>query len=137
VVATWLVAFAMEAGVTVESQPRAAIERRLASGGGITLWWVDSTPVAMAGRGPAVGGVPRIGPVWTAPQHRRRGYAAAVTAVVCNEAFDLGASACTLYADAANPTSNSVYRRLGFHEIGLVIDAKLTAPPVEREATRG
>lgn len=62
--------------------------------------------------------------MWTPPEHRCNGYAAAVTAHVCAEAFAAGASACTLFTDAANATSNGVYTRLGFELVGEIIDAR-------------
>jgi predicted GNAT family acetyltransferase len=86
---------------------------------------VGDEPVALASRTPVLHGVVRIGPVWTHPGHRGRGYAAAVTAHVCAEAFGAGAKACTLYADADNPTSNGVYLRLGFEPVGSVVEAVL------------
>ena len=114
--------FLAETGVT-RADPVRSLRTRLAAGGAFSLWWVGGEPVAMAGRSPAVAGVPRIGPVWTPPEHRGRGYAAAVTDHVCRESFAAGARACTLFADAANPTSNGVYVRLGFEPVGTVVEA--------------
>ncbi|MFD5727696.1 GNAT family N-acetyltransferase [Streptomyces sp. NPDC058368] len=47
-------------------------------------------------------------------RHQGRGYAAAVTAQVARTALDGGAEHVLLFADPANPTSNGVYRRIGF-----------------------
>ena len=77
----------------------------------------------MCGRTPTVCGVPRIGPVWTPPDHRRHGYAAAVTGYVCEHALRAGATACTLFADATNPTSNGVYERIGFRPVAETVEA--------------
>jgi predicted GNAT family acetyltransferase len=127
-VARWLADFAEEAG-TVTDDPEKAIERRLRSGGDLLLWQVDDEPVSMCGRSPFVNGVPRIGPVWTPPEQRRRGYAAAVTTAMCRSAFDAGAKACTLFADAANSTSNGVYLRLGFRRVGEIVEARFDDTP--------
>ena len=59
-------------------------------------------------------GMSRIGPVYTPPEHRRRGYAAAVTAAAARWAQDRGARHVLLYTDLANPTTNRLYPRLGF-----------------------
>jgi GNAT superfamily N-acetyltransferase len=118
----WMDGFVAETGV-VRGDPVRSLRTRLAAGGALALWCVDGEPVAMASRSPAVAGVPRIGPVWTQPEHRGRGYGAAVTAHVCREALAAGATACTLFADAANPTSNGVYRRLGFDPVGTIVEA--------------
>ena len=120
----WDVAFAAEAGVMRSADPVAALETRMRAGGGLWLWEVDGTPVAMCGRTPSVAGVPRIGPVWTPPEHRRHGYAAAITAHVCQLAFADGARACTLFADAANPTSNGIYERIGFRPVAETVEAE-------------
>ena len=57
--------------------------------------------------------VARVGPVYTPPEHRRHGFGGAVTGALSQLLLDRGARVM-LYADAANPTSNSVYRALGY-----------------------
>lgn len=78
------------------------------------LWvWDDGGPVHVsASRGPNLG-VARIGPVYTPPELRGRGYAAATVAEISRRLLDGGARVC-LYTDLANPTSNALYERLGF-----------------------
>lgn len=56
--------------------------------------------------------------VYTPPQHRGHGYASALVAEVTQFAMDGGKSYCTLFTDRANPTSNKIYRALGYHPIG-------------------
>jgi predicted GNAT family acetyltransferase len=96
---------------------------RIRAGGGLWIWDVDGEPVSMCGRTAPVCGVPRIGPVWTPREHRRRGFAAAISAFVCAEALSGGARACTLFADAANATSNGVYERIGFRRVAESVEA--------------
>jgi RimJ/RimL family protein N-acetyltransferase len=79
---------------------------------GTFLLWEDGEPVSLAGFRTAAG-VGRVGPVWTPPERRRRGYAAAVTTAATRAILDAGATA-VLYTDLANPTSNGVYARLGY-----------------------
>jgi predicted GNAT family acetyltransferase len=55
--------------------------------------------------------------VYTPSEHRRRGYGAAVTAAATRDAQDAGASEVVLFTDLANPTSNGVYLRLGYHPV--------------------
>ncbi|CAN5865122.1 GNAT family N-acetyltransferase [soil metagenome] len=81
------------------------------------LWRVDDTPVSMAGPSLPTAGVVRIALVYTPPKHRRLGYAAACVATVSQQALDHGAAACSLITDLANPTSNSVYRRIGYYPV--------------------
>ncbi|MFJ9717763.1 GNAT family N-acetyltransferase [Streptomyces sp. NPDC101213] len=80
-----------------------------------TFWETpDGTPVSMAGANPMVGGQVRVDPVHTPAHLRGRGYAGAVTAEVSRAALAAGAEEVVLYTNAANPTSNALYRRLGY-----------------------
>ncbi|MEV3913437.1 GNAT family N-acetyltransferase [Streptomyces canus] len=80
-----------------------------------TLWEApDGTPVSMAGANPMVAGVVQVDPVYTPAALRGRGYAGAVTAEVSRAALAACAEDVVLFTDAANPTSNALYRRLGY-----------------------
>jgi predicted GNAT family acetyltransferase len=111
----WHREFVAEAGLPAAPE-RAALLARIADGA--AWWWVhDGQRVSLAGHAPVVPAgrsvVGRIGPVYTPVPFRRRGFGAAVTAHVAT----LLQQRCTdvvLFADDANPTSNGVYRRLGF-----------------------
>jgi predicted GNAT family acetyltransferase len=85
------------------------------------LWlWEDAagTAVSLAGRTAAVAGVARIAPVYTPPEHRRHGYATAVTAACAADALARDAERVVLYTDLADPSANAMYRRIGFRPIG-------------------
>lgn len=84
----------------------------------MALWQVDDEVVSMAGPSLPTAGVVRIALVYTPPRHRRHGYAAACVAAVSQRALDAGAVACSLTTDLANPTSNGVYRRIGYYPVG-------------------
>jgi predicted GNAT family acetyltransferase len=71
----------------------------------------------MAGAQRPAAGVVRVGPVYTPPEHRGRGYGAAVTAAVSQAALDAGAAGVVLFTDLANPTSNALYERLGYRPV--------------------
>ncbi|MBW4077045.1 MAG: GNAT family N-acetyltransferase [Acidobacteria bacterium] len=107
----------------VDKRDRDALRSRITSGG-LWFWCVDDVPVAMAGYASPVkfpsGTVTRIGPVYTPEEHRGNGYAAAITSVLTATLVGRG-SRVMLYADAANPTSNGVYRRIGYHAIDEVV----------------
>ncbi|HJQ43609.1 MAG TPA: GNAT family N-acetyltransferase [Jatrophihabitantaceae bacterium] len=77
------------------------------------FWEIDGTVVSFAnGRVPAFG-VARVGPVFTPPDLRGRGYASAVTAAASRDILEHDAVA-VLYTDLANPTSNRIYQALGY-----------------------
>ncbi|MFH8239789.1 GNAT family N-acetyltransferase [Streptomyces sp. NPDC018321] len=77
----------------------------------------DGTPVSMAGVNPMVAGVAQVDPVYTPARLRGHGYAGAVTAEVSRAARAAGAREVVLYTNAANPTSNALYQRLGYRPV--------------------
>lgn len=122
--AEWLDAFAAEA-LPADAPGRAShalVDARPEdSSAGFTLW-EDREPVSLAGWGnPTPNGV-RIGPVYTPPEHRRRGYGSAVTAAVSAEHLASGRRFCFLYTDLANPTSNRIYTDIGYEPVCDSID---------------
>jgi hypothetical protein len=80
--------------------------------------WCDAAgqPVSFAVAHPPVGGVARIGPVYTPPALRGHGFASSVTAAASRDILDAGDIAC-LYTDLANPTSNRIYQALGYRRV--------------------
>jgi RimJ/RimL family protein N-acetyltransferase len=112
----WNTDFAAEATPGAPGRADGLVSDRL-SHGGQTLWEVDGRPVSMAGLTRMVAGVTRVTGVYTPPEHRRRGYGGAATAAVSQQALDAGAAAVVLYTDLANPTSNALYRRLGYRPV--------------------
>jgi GNAT superfamily N-acetyltransferase len=108
----WFTAFKDEAGGAGRVD-EAAIDDRIGYGG-VLLWEVGGEAVALAGRTRVAADMVRIGPVYTPPAHRRRGYGAAVTATLSRDA---GAEHVVLFTDLANPTSNGLYRRLGYEAV--------------------
>jgi predicted GNAT family acetyltransferase len=71
-----------------------------------------------------VGGVARLGFVLTPRAHRRRGYASFATAHVAQLLLN-EAKRVTLLADIANPTSNSIYQKIGFQPTNQMIYYKI------------
>jgi GNAT superfamily N-acetyltransferase len=116
VLAAWREAFGVEmghGGAFAEQRPHALVRAQAATAGEL-LWEVDGAPVAQAAARAVTAGMSRIGPVYTPPEHRGHGYAAAVTAAAARWALDHGARHVLLYTDLANPTTNRLYPRLGF-----------------------
>jgi RimJ/RimL family protein N-acetyltransferase len=112
----WIDEFSRDAPGT-RLDPRDIVAERLRHGG-LTLWQDEQgTPVSLAGRTRAAAGVVRIGPVYTPPEQRRRGWAGAVTAAVSQAALDDRAREVVLFTDLANPTSNALYQRLGYRPV--------------------
>jgi predicted GNAT family acetyltransferase len=78
---------------------------------------VDGVPVSMAGLGREMENVVGVGPVFTPPYYRGKGYASSAVAQVSQIALDKGFTKCVLYTDLTNPTSNSIYQKIGYEAI--------------------
>jgi uncharacterized protein len=117
VVLDWLRAFEAEAlhGDAARPEHERWFDRRLSSTtAGLTMWEDGADVVSMCGFGGLTPRGIRIGPVYTPPELRRRGYASALTAHVTQQQLDGGRDYCFLYTDLANPTSNRIYVNLGY-----------------------
>jgi predicted GNAT family acetyltransferase len=115
----WMIAFGDE--VLEEDDPgrveaRRGVQHRLAGGdqGGFRLWEDEGEIVSISGWGaPTPNGI-RIGPVYTPPALRGRGYATALVAELSQTLLDGGRRFCFLFTDLTNPTSNAIYERIGY-----------------------
>ncbi len=118
VLVAWSNAFEVEAeGMPASDEERLARTLDAVRDRRSSLWRIAGEPVSMAGHAIAVdtpsGTVTRVGPVYTPPALRRRGYAGAVTGALTADILATGSRAI-LYTDARNPTSNHVYQDLGY-----------------------
>jgi GNAT superfamily N-acetyltransferase len=90
-------------------------------------WDVDGAIVAIAGHAPVVTTgsivIGRVGPVYTPPQYRRRGFGSAVTSHVTRTLIAKGARVM-LFTDAANPTSNSIYQAIGYRLVDELVEMR-------------
>ncbi len=112
----WMREFVEEARLIGAAQAEAMVDARLRQRG--LLLWDDGQPVSLVGVNPAVAGVVRLGPVYTPPAFRRRGYAGSAVAAASRRALDDGATRCMLFTDLANPTSNKIYAEVGYRRCG-------------------
>lgn len=118
----WVTAFLEEADPL---SPRSKLDRTVKNRlgidpelGGAWLWEMDGEPVALSFYGrPTPNGI-GIGPVYTPPQARRRGYATALVARQSAWLLEQGREFCFLFTDMSNPTSNSIYRKIGYEKVG-------------------
>jgi predicted GNAT family acetyltransferase len=116
----WIDAFFVEAfGQQSNRDVSRGVLRSIGEAGGrVVLWTRGGAPLAMARVHGCLLGMSRIGPVYTPPENRGHGYGAAVTAAAVRDAWRDHARDVVLFADVANPTSNGIYRRLGFVPVG-------------------
>jgi len=119
----WMEAFNAEA-LPHEPEDRARLERgvgRMLDPGlpaaGFWLWEDGGEAVGLCGYGGPFPGGARVGPVYTPPARRGRGYATGLVAAVSAWLLGHGRRRCFLYTDLANPASNAVYRRIGYEQV--------------------
>jgi GNAT superfamily N-acetyltransferase len=110
----WLDAFHLEINDAPVGNARTIVERRVAAE--TFHVWDDGGAVSFAGTTPPALGVVRIGPVYTPPACRGRGYASALVADLSQRVLDRG-ERCVLYTDLDNPTSNAIYQRIGYRAV--------------------
>ncbi|MFC4009228.1 GNAT family N-acetyltransferase [Nonomuraea purpurea] len=113
---SWWHAFDAETGGGT-GDPADRVARRLAARELFVWESPEGVPVSLAALSPSCGGVCRIGPVYTPPSCRRRGYGAAVTAFASQSGLAERCEQVVLFADLSNPTSNAVYRSIGYEPV--------------------
>jgi len=118
--AAWLLAFEIEAHTAPPGPTdHDAVADRWIRGIGRTAWlWVDAgRPVSLTGVGGLTPNGIRVGPVYTPPEARGRGYASNLVAEASQLQLDGGRSFVFLFTDLANPTSNKIYQEIGYEPV--------------------
>lgn len=118
----WMIDFSEEAVHEIVSREDAErmVHNRLTSDPKVRafrMWWDEDKPVAFAGYGGLTPHGIRIGPVYTPPEARQRGYASALTAQMSQQLLDMGRTFCFLFTDISNPTSNHIYQTIGYEAV--------------------
>ncbi|MFC6704918.1 GNAT family N-acetyltransferase [Flexivirga alba] len=123
-VSSWVKAFMYEIGnPTIDAE---ATARRQITAGNVSLWVVDGRPVAMCWASAPFGGVVRVSGVFTPRAERGQGYASAIVAAASQRQQAQG-NVCMLYTELVNPTSNKIYRALGYRHLGNDLRLKFSA----------
>jgi GNAT superfamily N-acetyltransferase len=104
---------------------RELIARRIDQG---EMWiWEDrGVAVSVARLSAPAAQTVRVGFVYTPPEQRRNGYAGASVAAISAHALNAGASHCVLYTQLDNPTSNGIYRHLGYEAVAEILSYRLS-----------
>jgi predicted GNAT family acetyltransferase len=111
----WNIAFVKDVKQPLTGNERVMVERAVAE---TRLFiWKDPGPVSMAAwAGPTPSGV-RINMVYTPPEFRGRGYASNAVATLTRDLLNSGRKFVFLYTDLDNPTSNKIYRQMGYEPV--------------------
>jgi len=111
----WAHAFHVDIGGQARNEPEADIIPALKLRR--VFLWVDGKPVSMALKTRATDNGMSVGGVYTPPELRGKGYATSCVAELSRNILQSGKKFCTLYTDLANPTSNSIYKKIGYNEV--------------------
>jgi uncharacterized protein len=110
----WTRAFQHEIGES-GNDTELRVDRGLAAGQ-LWLWDRRKETVSMAVSREPICGVVRLSGVYTPPEKRKHGFAAVCVGALSKQLRDAGYR-CILYTDLGNPTSNSIYRRIGYRAV--------------------
>ncbi len=114
----WAVAFNQEAlhksdSLDTRQEAESRVRRRM-----MYVWELsDGQIMAMAGKTRPTSQVISISLVYTPPAYRGRGYASNCVAALSQHLLDEGWKKCSLVTDLANPTSNSIYQKVGYRPV--------------------
>jgi uncharacterized protein len=117
--AAWARAFHEEAQLGGPRQDWDATAERWIKGIGRTayLWIDDERAVSLTGVGGLTPHGIRVGPVYTPPADRGRGYASNLVAEASQLQLDSGREFVFLFTDLANPTANKIYQDIGYEPV--------------------
>ncbi len=115
--ARWTQEFSAEVGEIATAEQDLTAAERVITSGQLLLWEHQGQPVSMAAAyRPTRNGI-AIGRVYTPPEFRGNGFASACVAQLSQRQLDAGRQFCCLYTDLANPTSNSIYQKIGYKPV--------------------
>ena len=123
----WERAFAEDCRVDVLDIPEYVERIRTRLGKDLHYIWEDEFPVSQAVFGRSTKSNAVISCVYTPPQYRGKGYASSVVADLSQSLLDRGHKFCCLFADAQNPVSCGIYRKIGYQDLFIFEDLKFEA----------
>lgn len=101
----------------IQERARVGDAQRLIDAGRLYVWEAGGQPVSMAA---SARKTPRgivVNLVYTPDELRGRGYATACVAALSRKLLRDGNEFCCLFTDLANPTSNAIYKKIGYELI--------------------
>lgn len=110
----WIGEYVRDTGVDDSADD---VAERTIGRGSVYLWVDGYTPRAMVAYGRVTTTGCAIYGVYTPPDCRHRGYATAAVAALSQRLLEGGRKFCSLYTDLANPTSNSIYAKIGYEPV--------------------
>jgi predicted GNAT family acetyltransferase len=110
----WALAFAEAIDEPLSPADASQTVARMLPNDDLVVWERDGEVVSMAAVVRRTPWSSSVAYVYTPPPLRGRGFASAVVAELSQRELDAGQSWCSLFTDAANPTSNHIYTEIGY-----------------------
>jgi len=121
----WAQSFVEDTGIPAHDVH--GLSDRLVAERSMMLWEDEGEPCCMAAvNGPTPNGI-RVSYVYTPPAKRGHGYASALVAHLSQAQLEAGKLLCFLYTDMANPTSNRIYKKLGYRQVAESVEVVIEA----------
>ena len=111
----WSEAFGMEASGSADRFNEHFVDNYLQQNN--FYIWQNQVPVSMACAKDSTPNGALIGPVYTPPEYRQKGYASSCVATLSQTLLDQRHKYCFLFTNLANPTSNHIYREIGYQPV--------------------
>ncbi len=113
----WIHKFRIEAMGKNDFSPCERMAYQMIKNGTIYLWLINDKPVSMVAKvRPTNNGI-TIAYVYTPKDKRGKGYASSVVYSLSQKLLNEGYKFCTLFTDRSNPTSNKIYKNMGYKEV--------------------
>jgi uncharacterized protein len=114
----WLYQFGEQANVAITKPQADSMARTYIQNQSLYLWSVNDEIVSMANNSRRTKNGATVNAVYTPDEHKRKGHATNAVAALSQKLLNDGFQFCSLYTDATNPTSNSIYRKIGYYDVG-------------------
>ncbi|MBZ9623802.1 GNAT family N-acetyltransferase [Clostridium sp. FP2] len=116
IVSTWIYSIEKDEGSDITYEKAYDMAKNKINDGQLYLW-EDKVAVSMACISrPTINGIV-VNMVYTPPELRGRGYASSCVASLSQYLLNIGYKFCSLFTDLSNPTSNSIYIKIGYKPI--------------------
>ncbi|WP_407269188.1 GNAT family N-acetyltransferase [Radiobacillus sp. PE A8.2] len=116
-IAKWLIAFGEEAHVPTTTEQAEQMAARFIEVQSVYLWKVNGTYVSMVNQSRKSKHGASINAVYTPNEYKGNGYATASVAELSKRLLQQGNQFCSLFADADNPISNHIYKKMGYRVV--------------------
>ena len=110
----WVIAFGEDIAERQSPAIAASTVGRLVPAGDLAVWERDGAAVSMAAITRRTPWSSCVALVYTPAGSRGNGYASALVAELSQRELNAGKRWCSLFTDAANPTSNHIYTEIGY-----------------------